>query len=56
MCAKGKHKTKKIIHLVGPRTLQNKAAETISWILESKNVLIASIGNSVFDDIDNVKS
>ena len=36
--------------------LQNKAAETIFWILESKNVLIASIGNSVFDNIDNVKS
>ena len=49
-------KQKKIIHLVSPRTLQNKAAETIFWILESKNVLIASIGNSVFDDIDNVKS
>ena len=49
-------KQKEIIHLVDPRTLQNKAAETIFWILESKNVSIASIGNSVFDEIDNVKS
>ena len=56
MCAKGKHKTKEIIHLVDPRTLQNKAAETILSILESKNVSIASIGNSVFDETDNVKS
>ena len=43
-------KQKEIIHLVEPRTLQNKAAETIFWILESKNVSIASIGNSVFDE------
>ena len=55
MCAKGKHKQKEVIHLVDPRTFQNKAAETIFWILESKNVSIASIGNSVFDEIDNVK-
>ena len=48
-------KQKEIIHLVDPRTLQNKAAKTIFWILESKNVSIASIGNSVFHEIDNVK-
>ena len=55
MCAKGNTKQKEVIHLVYPRTLQNKAAETIFWILESKNVSIASTGNSVFDEIDNVK-
>ena len=49
-------KQKEIIHFVDPRTLQNKAAETIFWILESKNVSIASIGNSVFNEINNVKS
>ena len=46
---------KEIIHLVDPRTLQDKAAKTIFSILECKNVSIASIGNSVFDEIDNVK-
>ena len=56
MCAKGKHKTKNNSPCWPQRTLQNKAAETIFWILESKNVSIASIGNSVFDEIDNVKS
>ena len=45
---------KEIIHLVDNRTLQEKAAGTIFWILEPKNVSIASIGNSVFDEIDNV--
>ena len=49
-------KQKEIIHLVDPRTLQNKAAEVIFRILESKNVSIASIANSVFDEIDNVQS
>ena len=29
MCAKGNTKQKEIIHLVDPRTLQNKAEETI---------------------------
>ena len=48
-------KQKEIVHLIDPRTLQNKAKETIFWILESKNVSIVSIGNSVFDEIDNVK-
>ena len=28
MCAKGKHKTKNMVHLVDPRTSQNKAVET----------------------------
>ena len=55
MCAKGNTKQKEIIHLVDPRTLQNKAGKTIFRILESKNVSIASIGNSVVDKIDNVK-
>ena len=48
-------KQKEIIHLVDPRTLQNKAAKKIFWIIESKNMSIASIGNSIFDEIDNVK-
>ena len=48
-------KQKEIIHLVDLRTLQNKAAETIFWILESKIMSISSTGNSVFDEIDNVK-
>ena len=48
-------KQKEIIHLVDPRTLRNKAAETIFWILESKNVSILSIGISVFNEIDNDK-
>ena len=48
-------KQKEIIHLVDPVTLQNKAAEAIFWIPESENVSIASVRNSVFDEIDNVK-
>ena len=43
------------MHLLETRTLQNKTAETIFSILESKNVSIASIGNSVFGEIDKVK-
>ena len=31
-------KQKEIIHLVDPRTLQNKAKETIFWILESNKM------------------
>ena len=45
---------KEIIHLVDPGTLQSKAAETICRILESKNMSVISIGNSVFDEINNV--
>ena len=48
-------KQKEIIHLVDPSALQNKAIETIFRIPESENVSIASVGNSVFNEIDNVK-
>ena len=37
-------KQKEIIHLVDPRTLQNKAAETIFWILESKMCQLHQLG------------
>ena len=54
MRAKGKYKTK-IDNSSG--LPQNKASETIFYILESsKKVSIASSnGNSVFNEIDNVK-
>ena len=45
LCAKGKHKTKRNI---SPCQAQNKAAEAIFWILESKNLSVASTGNSSF--------
>ena len=48
-------KQKATIHLIDPRTLQNKAAKTTFWILESKSVSMASIENSVFVEIENVK-
>ena len=37
-------KQKQIIHLVDPRTLQNKAAETIFWILEYKMCQLHQLG------------
>ena len=48
-------KRKEIFDLVHHKTLQHKAVEKNCRILVSENESIASIGNSVFDEIDNVK-
>ena len=52
MCAKGKHKTERDN---SPGSSQNLAEQSGGSNLLNSRLSIASVGNSVFDEIDNVE-